>query len=213
VIVEMEIQMTEFNKMLDWKLLSGSHEFPGPDGGTCINEAAIIAAGFAYKKVGSWMDCPPCFSPLISQYAITLNDNLNDIDRQKLIPFVTKMAGTKGSQELENARALWFVQQIVNDDLFTIAKKYNEMELADLCFKAKTQKELKTAVDKFRSSSLSSLLSSLSLLSSSSLSSLLSSDKLIQRLEGLINFGRSRPEIKQSVALERLQKARACEMV
>ena len=34
----------DFQRMLDWKLLRGSHEFPGPDGGTCINEAAIVAA-------------------------------------------------------------------------------------------------------------------------------------------------------------------------
>ena len=24
----------DFNRMLNWKLLRGSHEFPGPDGGT-----------------------------------------------------------------------------------------------------------------------------------------------------------------------------------
>jgi hypothetical protein len=29
-----------FNTILNWKLPEGSHDFPGPDGGTCINEAA-----------------------------------------------------------------------------------------------------------------------------------------------------------------------------
>lgn len=47
-----------FAAMLDWTLLKGSHDFPGPDGGTCINEAAIIAAGFEYRPVRSWSDCP-----------------------------------------------------------------------------------------------------------------------------------------------------------
>ena len=28
----------DFNAMLSWKLLRGSHEFPGPDGGTCISK-------------------------------------------------------------------------------------------------------------------------------------------------------------------------------
>jgi hypothetical protein len=37
--------MEGFNHILNWKLLVGSHEFPGKDGGTCINEAAVIAAG------------------------------------------------------------------------------------------------------------------------------------------------------------------------
>ena len=31
-----------FDKIINWKLLNGSHDFPGPDGGTCINEAAIV---------------------------------------------------------------------------------------------------------------------------------------------------------------------------
>jgi hypothetical protein len=43
--------MEIFDAIINWKLLSGSHDFPGPDGGTCINEAAIVAAGFEYKKI------------------------------------------------------------------------------------------------------------------------------------------------------------------
>jgi len=35
----------DWNKILNWKLLAGSHDFPGPDGGTCINEAAIDPTG------------------------------------------------------------------------------------------------------------------------------------------------------------------------
>ncbi len=30
-----------FDHILNWRLLPGSHAFPGPDGGTCINEAAV----------------------------------------------------------------------------------------------------------------------------------------------------------------------------
>jgi len=37
----------QFQRMLEWKLLRGSHEFPGPDGGTCVNEAAVVAELFA----------------------------------------------------------------------------------------------------------------------------------------------------------------------
>ena len=35
--------MEGFDHILNWKLKAGSHQFPGPDGGTCINEAALIA--------------------------------------------------------------------------------------------------------------------------------------------------------------------------
>ena len=41
--------MEGFDHILNWKLLRGSHDFPGKDGGTCINEAAIVAAGFNYQ--------------------------------------------------------------------------------------------------------------------------------------------------------------------
>jgi hypothetical protein len=42
--------MEAFDKILNWKLQRGSHTFPGPDGGTCINEAAIVAAGFDISR-------------------------------------------------------------------------------------------------------------------------------------------------------------------
>ncbi len=37
--------MDGFDHILNWTLKVGSHPFPGKDGGTCINEAAIVAAG------------------------------------------------------------------------------------------------------------------------------------------------------------------------
>lgn len=95
----------DWNKILNWRLLSGSHKFPGPDGGTCINEAAIVAAGFKYNKVSSADDCPPCFSRVLAAYAISLNDRLPDDQRQELlIPFVTRLAGTADAIEIERQR-------------------------------------------------------------------------------------------------------------
>jgi hypothetical protein len=43
--------MEGFDHILNRKLLRGSHDLPGKDGGTCINEAAIIAAGFEYRAL------------------------------------------------------------------------------------------------------------------------------------------------------------------
>jgi hypothetical protein len=48
--------MKDFDHILNWKLLGGSHVFPGTDGGTCINEAAIVAAGFAYQPLEGALD-------------------------------------------------------------------------------------------------------------------------------------------------------------
>ena len=97
--------MTDFNHILNWKLKAGSHDFPGPDGGTCINEAAIVAAGFEYKKINSASDCPPCFSRPISMYAIYLNDSMpDDLRNDLLMPFVTRLSGTADSPAVEARR-------------------------------------------------------------------------------------------------------------
>jgi hypothetical protein len=217
-----------FDSIINWKLKVGSHEFPGPDGGTCINEAAIVAAGFPYKSVKNWKDCPPCFSPLVAQFAIELNDRMNDVDRQRLLPFITRMAGTKGSPEIEEARALWLVRQLVNNELADICKECREFDLEKTCRAAKTESELRIAVRSLSSSSLlssslllSSLLSSLllsSLLSSLLLSLLLlsllsSSSSLstrgIELLDGLIRFHENPEAIPEALACERLSDAMA----
>lgn len=97
--------MTDFISMLNWQLLAGSHEFPGPDGGTCINEAAVIAAGFKYRAIKSYKDFPPCFSIVIGSYALALNDRMPDkVRNELLLPFVTRLAGTADTWEVELKR-------------------------------------------------------------------------------------------------------------
>jgi hypothetical protein len=95
--------MEDFDHILNWKLLGGSHVFPGSDGGTCINEAAIVAAGFEYRRVRSVKDMPPCFSRPIFQFAMVLNDEAKEADRQRLLPFVTRLA-CADTDEIEQQR-------------------------------------------------------------------------------------------------------------
>jgi hypothetical protein len=83
--------MGTFEHLLNWRLKHGSHTFPGQDGGTCINEAAIVAAGFAYRPVRSVEDMPECFSRPICQLAMHLNDIANDDERQYLVRFITRL--------------------------------------------------------------------------------------------------------------------------
>jgi hypothetical protein len=96
-----------FDKILNWKLLRGSHLFPGPDGGTCVNEAAIVAAGHPYRAVRSIEDCPENFSRPAATYALFLNDLIeNDALRGRvLMPFVTKLEGSADEFATEKARA------------------------------------------------------------------------------------------------------------
>ena len=95
--------MEAFDTILNWKLQRGSHTFPGPDGGTCINEAASVAAGFPYRRVQSAYDMPACFSRPICTLALYLNDLSNDEDRQHLLPFVTRLA-CADTMEIERER-------------------------------------------------------------------------------------------------------------
>jgi len=98
--------MDEFSHILNWKLLYGSHDFPGPDGGTCINEAAIVAAGFGYQRVGHARELPSCFCPVIGEFSVWLNDSIIDSELRMrlLLPFVARLAGAKGTARDEAAR-------------------------------------------------------------------------------------------------------------
>ena len=84
--------MDTFDHALNWTLKVGSHPFPGPDGGTCINEAALVAAGFPYKPIHFVTQMPSCFSRPICRLAMLLNDTANDEERQLLLPYVTRLA-------------------------------------------------------------------------------------------------------------------------
>ncbi len=96
--------MNGFDHLLSWKLKVGSHPFPGKDGGTCINEAALVAAGFEYGPVCSVEQMPACFSRPICRLAMLLNDQADDEERQRLLPYVTRLA-CADTPEVENARA------------------------------------------------------------------------------------------------------------
>jgi hypothetical protein len=138
--------MNEFDHILNWKLLSGSHDFPGADGGTCISEAAIIAAGFKYKKVNSASDCPLCFSPLISAFAILLNDQMSDDLRQELLmPFVTRLAGTADTQEIERQRYEFLIVGLIRDVMSIPLRGWKD-DLAAQCEAVRTLEEVRVTV-------------------------------------------------------------------
>jgi len=106
----------DFNTLLKWKLRKGSHEFPGKQGGTCINEAAIVAAGFEYRSIAKADDCPPCFSRPIAQYALSLNDAMPARHRQKLLmPFVTRLSGTADKEAVEARRVNLIVLRTIRE--------------------------------------------------------------------------------------------------
>ena len=98
--------MEGFDHILNWKLKKGSHWFPGPDGGTCINEAALVAVGFEYRPIYGVWQMPRCFSRPICRFAMCLNDSASDEERQLLLPFVTRLA-CADTPEIERQRAAY----------------------------------------------------------------------------------------------------------
>lgn len=103
-VLREEAAVGGFDHILNWTLKRGSHEFPGPDGGTCINEAALVAAGYPYKQVHRVETLPACFSRPIGRVALRLNDDTTDEQRLRLLPFVTRLA-CAGTPEIEAERA------------------------------------------------------------------------------------------------------------
>src|SRR3982750_1442055 len=98
--------MDQFDHILNWTLKPGSHTFPGQDGGTCINEAAIVAAGLASQPVEGGDGVPACFSRPICGWAMRLNDEATEEQRQRLLPFVTKLA-CADTEQIERERAVY----------------------------------------------------------------------------------------------------------
>jgi hypothetical protein len=133
----------DFRRMLEWKLLRGSHEFPGPDGGTCVNEAAIVVAGYPYRAVYSVKDLPASFSRPIAMLALCLNDTLEDELRQELLaPFVTRLAGSADTAKVEMMRAQLIQQRIVSDIILPAVMRHGDAELVERCRSLGTPAEL-----------------------------------------------------------------------
>ena len=122
----------ELKRMLEWKLLRGSHEFPGPRGGTCVNEAAIVAAGYPYRPVYCVKDMPASFSRPIAMLALCLNDTLEDAPRQELLmPFVTRLGGTADAPGIEMMRAELVLQRAAAEILAPALARIGHKELAE----------------------------------------------------------------------------------
>ena len=102
-----------FDHILNWRLLAGSHAFPGPDGGTCINEAAVVAAGLPYRTIRASEDCPRCFSRPLGSYALGLNDAMPDRERPRLIAFVLRLSGSADAPAVEARRTAFLAIESV----------------------------------------------------------------------------------------------------
>ena len=203
----------DWNKILNWKLLSGSHKFPGPDGGTCINEAAIVAAGFKYHAVSSAADCPPCFSRVLSAYAITLNDRLPDDRRQELLmPFVTRLAGTADTPEIERQRFDFIMLGLIQTVLPISLRGWND-DLAAECERVQNYDEAFAAVNKLALDlDLARALDRARALALDLALALALDRAAVSLLDGAIQIGKQADPIDAGIVVGRLAKIRQLEM-
>jgi hypothetical protein len=120
----------------DWqiKLLAGSHS--NPQNGSCVMEVVSYIAGEKYS------DHPECACPLITTFAIAVNDRMDDAARQRLLPFVLRIAGSKSTNKIEQQRMYMLADYAVR--VFAPMA----LESANLLAEAKTLKALPKIVDK-----------------------------------------------------------------
>ena len=195
----------DWNKILNWKLLSGSHKFPGPDGGTCINEAASVAAGFEYKSVSSAADCPPCFSPVLAAYAIQLNDRLPDDRRQELLmPFVTRLAGTADTPEIERERFDFIMLGMIRAVLPISLRGWKD-DLAAECERVQNYDQAIDVVNKIALALDRALALALDLARARARAA-------VSLLDGAIQIGKQADPIDAGIVVGRLAKIRQLEM-
>ena len=87
----------DFQQLANFRLARGSHKQPNKGGNICVNEAAVIAAGFQYREIRDVSCLPDCFSRPVSEYAIYLNDfMMHRVRNELLVPFITGLPGHIG---------------------------------------------------------------------------------------------------------------------
>lgn len=73
------------------QLAHGSHK--RRDDGMCVMEAVAWFAGQPHS------DQPPCASPVIAQFAMGLNDNWDNHERQQLVPLIPLIVNTRDDND------------------------------------------------------------------------------------------------------------------
>ena len=67
-------------------------------------DKACVMQMVAYISGDNWTDSPECACPVLTRYAIYLNDKFNDEHRQKMKAFIVPLVGTRMNDETQIAR-------------------------------------------------------------------------------------------------------------
>jgi len=94
-------------------------------------DTACIMNMVAYVAGEPWSDHPECACPVLTKMAISLNDRLDDEQRQKLAPLIPLLAGTKGTRDDQKARASFIVWRSITVTLPILLDLIKMTEYAD----------------------------------------------------------------------------------
>jgi len=92
------------NDLTIFNLKAGAHK--KAEQGLCLMEAVAWMEGEKHS------DAPQCACPVIGAFARRINDSLPDAWRQKLVPFIPRLVGTR-SKEHEQQRAEYLAWQAI----------------------------------------------------------------------------------------------------
>ena len=106
-----------------FKLDTGKHK--------SLKEGACIMEIVSYINNEPWSDHPQCACPILTEYAIRLNDKFNDAHRQLLKPFIPLLVGTRLNNETQIARKQLLMWRNVTAVYPLILELYKLPELAN----------------------------------------------------------------------------------
>jgi hypothetical protein len=130
----------DFTQIPHLKLSAGKHD--SPKQGLCFYEAAAFFAGEPHS------DRPQCVCPILTSFGISLNDNMNDESRNRLLlPIIPLVVGTRGTVEDERCRAEFLTYWIVNKGISLIYKAMGQTDLAQRASDAKTANDILQLAD------------------------------------------------------------------
>ena len=114
--------MTHHIELDSIRLETGHH---AEEGRGCVMDWTARFAGLPVT------DHPPCTSPVLTAFAIALNDGVDDEFRQRLVPFIPRLVGTSGDAEADERRAWMATDWLVRRFSATWLRRFGMAEDAD----------------------------------------------------------------------------------
>ncbi len=106
-----------------YELKTGAHK--------SLNEGACIMELVSYIANEPWSDHPKCACPILTEYAIRMNDRFNDEHRQLLKPLIPLLLNTRMNNETQIARKRLIRWRNVTVTYPLILECYKLKEFAD----------------------------------------------------------------------------------